>query len=155
VSSIPIVGEFAGPALEVYSSILQEAQSILDDSAPYIVRTCDYAVDALKLTREAADSLGPVAADNVASSVAQANSTTFGSKPGEQRFDTAPELNPTLRVLSLGQNIDQWVGFSKVYDGAQRGNARDVILNSRDQFSTQRGMGPVVSTIDTLLEYST
>lgn len=125
----------------------QVAQEAVDTAVPPAIQGLNVAIKALGLAREAANYAAPLAAENVASAIANANQTTFGA-----RFDTQPELNAAFEAVFLVKNTNDWLNFTKAYDGNDRGNAKDVILNSRDQFSTQRGAGKFIDTANELLE---
>ena len=146
VSAIPIVGQIVGPILDGYATAMQYAQQGVDYALQVVIPAINVANDGLKIARESAYYAAPAAAASVASGIANANQTTFGG-----RFDTQPELNPALEALFLVKNTDDWLNFTKAYDGNDRGNAKDVILNSRDPFSTKRGAGPFIDTVDALL----
>jgi hypothetical protein len=124
----------------------QIAQNAVDTAVPPAIQGLNLAIDALKAAREAANFAAPAAAMSVASGIAKANQTTFGG-----RFDTQPELNPAFEALFLVKNTNDWLNFTKAYDGNDRGNAKDVILNSRDQFSTERGAGKFIDITNDLL----
>jgi Putative Flp pilus-assembly TadE/G-like len=145
---IPIIGSAIVTTLDTYAEGMQILQEdVMDPAAETFIPLCDAAITALKTAREGVYYAAPLAADSVASGVANANTTTFGG-----RTDATPELNPAFQTAFLLKNTSDWLNFTQSYDGDQRVNARDVILNSRDQFSIARGAGPLIDTIDTALE---
>jgi len=125
----------------------QVAKDAVDAAVPPAIKGLNLAITALKFARESANLAAPFAATSVASGIAHANATTFGG-----RFDKQPELNPTFEALFLVKNTRDWLSFTKAYDGNDRGNAKDVILNSRDPFSTRRGAGKFIDVTNGLLE---
>ncbi len=149
ITPIPLVGQIFGPALEGYRGVMDTIQTELDGALPGLIFACNAAITMLEGTQGIANGAAPFAADEVASAVAEANMTTG-------RYDKPPELNPTLRALSFIKNTNQWVDFTKVNNlTSERVNARDVIWNSLDHFTRARGMGPFVSAINSLMQYST
>jgi hypothetical protein len=144
---IPIVGTAIVSALDGYSEAMQYAQQVTQTIVQTAIPACDLAITVLKGAREGAYSLGSIAANSVASGIANANETTFGG-----RIDSQPQLNPAFEAFFLVQNTQAWLDFQKPYGDDDRTNAKAVILASRDQFSTQRGAGPLIDTINTLLE---
>jgi hypothetical protein len=144
---IPIIGTAIVTTLDTYAQIMHYVQQGTDLAVQAGIPACDVAITALKVAREGVYYAAPFAADSVASGIANANATTFGG-----RTDAAPELNTAFQALFLVKNTNDWLKFTKAYDGDERVNARDVILNSRDQFSTARGAGPLIDSINTALE---
>jgi hypothetical protein len=144
---IPIVGSAIVTSLNTYAQVLQYVQQATDGAVEALIPACDITIAALKVARDGAIMAAPLAANSVASGIANANQTTFGG-----RYDEQPELNSAMEAAFLIKNTSDWLEFTKNYDGNDRGNARDVILNSRDQFSVERGAGPLIDTINTLLE---
>lgn len=144
---IPIVGSAIVTSLNTYAQVLQYVQQGTDYAAEILIPACNVTIDALKLARDGAIAVAPIAAHGVASGIANANLTTFGG-----RYDEQPELNPALEAGMWVKNTLDWNDFTKDYGGDDRGNAKDVILKSRDQFSIERGAGPLIDTINTLLE---
>jgi hypothetical protein len=144
---IPIVGDAIVSTLDAIAQGAQVFQEAMDTTAQIVIPALNLEIKLLTGAREVANFTAPVAAHDVASAVANANQTTFGG-----RYDKQPELNPTFEGLFLVKNTTDWLGFTKAYDGNDRGNAKDVILASRDQFSTQRGAGKLIDTLNTLLE---
>jgi hypothetical protein len=142
-SVIPYVDEVTA----ALSDIAQTGQRAVDRAVPVLVKGLNAAILVLKGAREAANYAAPLAAESVASGIAHANQTTFGG-----RFDAQPELNAAFEALFLVTNTTAWLRFTKAYDGNDRGNAKDVILNSRDPFSTQRGAGEFIDITNGLLK---
>ena len=145
---IPIVGTAIVDTLNAYDQAMQYVKDGTDLAVEAAIPACNIAIKVLKIARDAALVAAPLAADNVASGIASANQTTFGS-----HSDQAPELNPAFRAAFLGTNTLAWMSFWKVNDsGSDRDPARDVILESRDQFAVSRGEGPFISALNTALE---
>ena len=75
---------------------------------------------------------GPLAR-SAANSVVDANKTTFGG-----RTDWAPSVNGAMDAATFAVNEVRWLDFSERYVDDKRDVARDVLLASRDAFSTNR-----------------
>jgi len=129
---------------------VQAAQDVFDPVAYGTITGVNGVIEALKVAREAANLVGAVAANEVAGQVAGANKTVFNG-----RFDTAPEVNGTVNAAFLVVNEVTWMNFTSSYDGNDRGNAAQVILNSRDQFTKARGLGLVLDAINIAMELNT
>lgn len=95
----------------------------------------------LEKVRELAHAIGAIAANDVSKQIAAANVTTFGG-----RDDVAPEL--TVGPVSFGINQISWQNFTQQNSGDRRQTAKDLILNSRDPFSTKRGNGNIIKAVN-------
>jgi hypothetical protein len=128
------------------ASFTQGAVALVDPLVQVGITGAEVANTALWLARENANDLGAVAANQIAGEIANANQTTFNG-----RFDTKPELNGSAEALALVLNETAWAKFTTANTGDDRKDARKVILDSRDQFSTYRGAGKLVDRLDALL----
>jgi hypothetical protein len=95
--------------------------------------------------REVANTTGALAADQMASDIAKANLTNFGG-----RYDEPGEV--MMSIYATVENQRRWQQFTQANSGNDRKDARDVILNSRDQFSTDREEGSMIDGINVLLK---
>lgn len=77
---------------------------------------------------------GFLLAQSVASQVVEQNKTTFGN-----RSDTAPTIPWAETLVFATANQNQWSDLTRQYSGNDRTRSRDVILASRDAFSTENG----------------
>ena len=138
---IPYVGE----VLNTIATGMQEAASAIKT---YLVPPGIYAIEAmntgLESARDLENAVGAFAANGIAAGVANANQTTFGN-----RYDEQPEIVSGFSLIAAGANEYAWYKFTDPYAGGQRKDAKKVILNSRDPFSTHRGNGLLFSIIDT------
>ena len=138
---IPYVGE----VLNTIATGMQEAASAIKT---YLVPPGIYAIEAmntgLESARDLENAVGAFAANGIAAGVANANQTTFGN-----RYDEQPEIVSGFSLIAAGANEYAWYKFTDPYAGDQRKDAKKVILNSRDPFSTHRGNGLLFSIIDT------
>lgn len=99
----------------------------------------------LRAARTAAYVAGLTAPNDIAGKVAQANKTL------------APHYDLSARTLTMPlaavRNVDAWRSFTKDYTGNDRGEVKEVVLNSRDPFSTKRTAGSLIDTINTFTRF--
>jgi hypothetical protein len=142
---IPYVDEFTVE----FAEGMQELAMYADEITQTGIKLDDTVlITYLTWAREIANGVAVLAAQDVAKRVAAANQTTFGN-----RFDAAPELvGGTLGAIGwYARNEYAWNAFTRRYMGNDRGNAAQVILNSRDQFTTHRGTGWLIDAINKAL----
>jgi len=136
------------PGLDYVTTLLargtQIGQQIIDGATTVGLPALEVVNTILLNSREGANAVGVVAASAIASKVAQANQTTLGG-----RTDAAPELPGGFMVYATARNEIYWARFTQANTGNARGNAKAVILNSRDGFSTFRGAGKLIDAINT------
>jgi hypothetical protein len=146
---IPVVDVVVG-VLDGYADAMQEVvKPAVDDAVTGGIQLCDFTITILKAAREMAVLTAPIAASDVASGVAEANQTTNQSLA--VRFDTQPELNPTMRAAMLAVNTGNWTQFIDYKEGSARGDSAEVITHSLDPFSVRRGNGGLISLVNTAL----
>jgi len=143
------------PGIDYVTTMLargaQIGQQIIDGATTAGLPVLEAANTILLNSREGAHAVGVVAASAIASQVAQANQTTLGG-----RTDAAPQLPGAFMIYATGMNESYWLNFTQANTGNGRGNAKAVILNSRDAFSTFRGAGKLIDEINaaaSLLQY--
>ncbi len=138
---------YVGPVLDSVASAMQEVASGVNTAVAAMIPVIEGMNTVLETARDSVNLLGAVAANGVASGVASANATTFGS-----RYDEHPEM---LNLASLVANEIAWKNFTDPYSGDNRKDGRSVILNSRDPFATHRGNGWLLDIINKIGEYTT
>jgi hypothetical protein len=126
-AKIPIVGSF----IETFGG--EALDTFVQTGLPLIESTTIPALDtfvntALADVREVANAAAVPAAKDVATQIAQLNQTSMVTDDG---IDTA----------AFALNESAWLDFTQKYSGDDRGNAAQVIRDSRDQFSIHRGIG--------------
>jgi hypothetical protein len=137
---------YLNAATQFLNNVLKVAVNVYEPVAAAMIYAAEAANVALLAARENANYLGPVAANQVAGEIAKANSTTFNN-----RSDTQPQLNGAVQAAAFALNEAAWLGFTNSNTGNKRADAKQVILNSRDQFSTYRGAGKLIDLLDKVL----
>lgn len=145
------------PYLNAVTTAIAKATDVLKDIVDKAVDAGVPVVDtyinvALKTAREVSHTGAVLAAQEAASKVAAENKTVFGG-----RYDATPGLmkGAAFDKLAFVRNEAVWYGFTTDYSGNQRSYAADVMLNSRDQFSSKRGMGLLEQSISTAMQIGT
>jgi len=135
---------------DILSSIADaanEADQVVNTAVPGLITGIEAVNTELWAAREAANLSGPVAANDIAARIANANETTFGN-----RYDEQPQQVSSFVPVVLALNEYNWNSFTDPYSDDNRGNAKSVILDSRDPFSTNRGSGTVLTVLNDALE---
>jgi hypothetical protein len=142
VSAIPAVGQVLGPILQA----LQQLMRGLEQIASQIARAVDQATPAVITAWETAfpvwygvtvrGSFTPPVASLAGMAAAQDslrhNVVNWGGRSGDV---AASVVN---YAAFFGRNEYQWQNFTKIYRGNDRRFAKEVLLQSRDEFSTDR-----------------
>jgi hypothetical protein len=122
---------------DVTQAIAQASQAAISYVNPIIaaaVQPLEDVNSVLRGFREYANITGAIAANDIAGKIARANAT-------------APV--GTFTPIVEGVNAIQWYSFTAIYSNDDRAIPRDVILNSRDPFSTKRGAGKLIDLLNT------
>jgi hypothetical protein len=143
---IPWVGQVLGTVLQTISRTLNRVEDGFGDRVlPAAIRGLERLKGLVSVVNESISRVGNGLASQAASAVVASNQTVLGTPA---RTDQAPQqINLALSGASFIQNQLAWTNFSKRYSGADRGRAKQVVLDSMDQFSTgterswQRGSG--------------
>ena len=143
---IPYVGE----VLNTIASGMQEFAAGVKDGVSIAIPIIEAMNTGLESARDGENVIGAFAANGIASGVANANVTTFGN-----RYDEAPEMVSGFSLIAAGMNEYAWYKFTDPYAGDQRADAKKVILNSRDPFSTHRGNGYLLDLINKIGQFTT
>jgi hypothetical protein len=136
---------------DVTQSIAQASQTAVDVMNPILanaVQPIEYVNTVLMGARTAANYAGAIAPNDIAGQIAAANETVFGVTP---RYDEKPQLDGTISAGMLAFNALNsagWMKFTDDYAGDKREAAKNVILNSRDPFSTYRGAGQLIDLLN-------
>ena len=154
------------PYLDDVTSAVSEAAMAAHEVVNGVVAVAIPAIEVVNSTlwvaREAANYTGAFAANDVAGQIANANETTFGN-----RYDEQPQQVSSFAAALVGFNEYNWYSFTAPYSADQggggnqgggnqgggdpRATAKTAILNSRDPFSTNRGGGTLVDSINFFL----
>jgi hypothetical protein len=137
---IPIVGD----ALAALAGGAQAAAAGINGFVTVSIPVIEGINTALETARDSVNLVGAVAANGIATGVANANQTVFGN-----RYDEQPEM---VSLAAVAVNEYAWWNFTDPYKGDQRADAKKVILNSRDPFATHRGNGWLLDAINTATE---
>jgi len=140
---IPYVDDITSAVAEA----AQEASDAVNSAVSALVPAVEGVNTGLWAARESANYAGALAANDVAGQIANANETTFGN-----RYDEQPQQVSSFVPVVLALNESNWNSFTSPYSGDDRGNAKSVILNSRDPFSTNRGTGTLIDILNGALE---
>lgn len=137
------------PGVNAFTSSLAQAANAASNGVNYFVKASVPVIEGfnrgLLAVREAAHYAGGKAANEAAKGVAEANLTNI-----DNRYDEAPELVMSPYATSL--NYVRWFDFTDPYTGNGRAAAREVVLNARDAFSSNRPVGSFFGGINTVLE---
>ena len=133
---------YVGPAL---ARILQQAARAAGQARNGVSRFTDVLIPIMEglktgfsLAHRTVLAAGGALAEDAASNVVQANRANFGT-----HTDAGVQMDngAAVRVLTVVQNERPWLGprsFAKQYSGNDRGDAKQVLLDSRDAFSVNR-----------------
>lgn len=137
-----IVGIFI-PPIEVIGQILDKLATATNKVHDLLVKADDKAIipllEASKWGIEAAHLVvikaGGVLAEDAATKVVEANRTNFGTHE-----DVGVEIDkrPKVRAATFALNEKRWWDFTKHYTANERQDSKEVVLASRDGFSTER-----------------
>lgn len=132
---IPYVGQVVSTVLQQLSQVASTVRQGLGTAINGIIPVLELAKEGAELAHAAALTAGSLMAEDAAKTVVQANRTTFGN-----RTDAGAALDDSgaVRALTFASNAYTWNQFTKRYDGNQRTDTRNVLLASRDDFSTDR-----------------
>ena len=130
------------PYLEELGVLLQEAGEMADEGQTAIGEAIDLVIPVLEATKTAfhlghaalAD-LGGLVAQDAASKIVAANNATFNL---HKDAGVSVDNSAAVLALTMTKNNTAWIGFTKYYDGNNRADAKEVLLNSRDDFTTTR-----------------
>ncbi len=122
-------------ATAAVAGIADEVYSVIDGVVRVPIALAEASNELLWGARQVANSVAPIAAHEIATQIASANATTE-----MENFDAA-------QLLLQNSNLNQWNSFTSDYNDDQRANAKQVILNSRDQFSWVRGNGALIDDV--------
>jgi len=139
---VPIVGEVLAALRGGMQGVSKAVYAAVSAAIPGI----EFMNTALEGARDLQDAAGAAAAYGIASGVAKANQTTFGN-----RYDEQPEM---VSAAVLAINELAWKDFTDPYARDKRADAKKVILNSRDPFSTHRGNGWLLGFINTFTSWA-
>jgi hypothetical protein len=137
-----IVGIFI-PPVEAIGKFLDETADIADQIRKDVVKPANNAIiKALELSKDGlffAHGVvlggGALVAENAAIKLVQANRSNFGT---HEDNGLLVDNSPAVRALTFALNEKEWNGFTKRYQANDRGDAKEVLLGSRDGFSTNR-----------------
>lgn len=118
------------------ADLADKGHDVLHDKVvPLLISALEKAKTAMSVAHQALHLGGGLLAENAAKSMAAANRSDFGG-----RKDDGVEIldDITIRGLTFALNEKAWLGFTKQYKGRDRTDARQILLDSRDDFSKDR-----------------
>jgi hypothetical protein len=133
---------YVGPVFAAIEKVMDAAAKAADKSHSVVKKGTDIVIKALDVARNAiyagqgaVHAGGALLAVDAARSVVNANKTTFGSRhdPGVQMME-----DKALVGVSFALNQKQWNDFTTKYTGDDRTDARQITLDSRDDFTQNR-----------------
>ncbi|MCX8003916.1 MAG: pilus assembly protein TadG-related protein [Burkholderiaceae bacterium] len=141
-SWIPVLGQIAR-IIERLAQTARQYSDLLPQAAVLYVKVYRLALTG---AREMAHAGAFLAAQDAAERVAKENKTVLGG-----RTDVGAELvkEQGLDKLLLARNAAQWFSFTSEYGGDGRRYARQVIMDSRDQFSSFRDLDFLLRKVTT------
>lgn len=149
-SWIPYVDEVT----QSIANVMNRISSTVYEIAQYVAPAFQAAVDALEYQRPVIIGLIPLAANDIAKQVAQQNRVELNDNLG---FTTAVDLKNFydywIPVLGKNNFLVDHTSSSGKNGSEDRQAANDVIMNSRDQFSANRGPGKIIDGLNTALSF--
>jgi len=141
------------PYLNIIGEILVEIGEIAGDASDYTGDIIDGFIPVLEGFKTlfsgahaALRFFGGALAEDAAGEIISANKTTFGS-PVRTDIGMEKDSRAAVMALTVAANQARWIGFSKQYSDDERGDTKDILLRSRDDFSTTRN-GNWLTNID-------
>jgi Putative Flp pilus-assembly TadE/G-like len=132
---------YVNTATQTAKNVMQVVATVVHPVVQGAVFGIDTANDGLLIARDAVTFTGAAAANGVADRIAGANSTRFNG-----RYDEAPDL--AGNGFAFATNQLRWSRFTDSYTGNGRADAKEVVLNSRDAFSTKREEGYLIDALN-------
>ena len=131
IPGLDVIGAF----LTESSTVASELQTGVGEASVAIIGVLEVEKAALATEHTVLHTLGGVVAENAATNVVAANRSTFST-----HTDAGVQLDNSagVRALTFIENERQWLAFTKQYTGNQRTDAKQVLLDSRDDFSATR-----------------
>ncbi|HJV70290.1 pilus assembly protein TadG-related protein [Ideonella sp.] len=130
---------YVGPAI---ARVFQQASTIAGNLRSGVTTFTNWLIPAMELIKDGfrvahltvIGACGPLA-ENAASTVVQANRANFN---GHGDAGLQIDNSPGVRTATFLANERQWLGFTTWYTANRRGDTKQVLLDSRDQFTTSR-----------------
>jgi hypothetical protein len=131
---IPYLEE-VGVLMQDASEMASEAQAGLGEAIDVVIPVLEAEKTAFHYGHLALATAGGLVAQDAASKIVTANNATFALHK-----DAGVALDNSAAVLALTmiKNNSAWINFTKYYDGNGRADAKQVLLGSRDDFTTNR-----------------
>lgn len=136
-----VVGIFI-PPVKIIGTILDKLGDVAEEVHDVLVDVDDVMIAALEASKLAIGGAhiavveaGGLLAEDAATKIVEANRTHFGTHE-----DVGVEIDkrPAVRAATLALNLKDWAAFTTRYTGNKRTDAKEVLLASRDRFSTDR-----------------
>lgn len=110
-------------------------KAIASEVTPVVIKLLEEAKKVAKAAHTAINETGSLLAADAARGIASSSRTDFGGRhdPGQGLLET-----PAMLGLTLGLNFKAWTGFTQIYSGSKRGDAAQVLQDSRDAFTASR-----------------
>jgi hypothetical protein len=137
-----VVGIFI-PPVKILGQILDKLGDVAEEIHDGLVKVDENAViplleglkGAIGLAHTVVINAGGLLAEDAANNVTKANRTHFGV---HQDIGVEIDNRPAVRAATFFLNESQWLAFTSRYTNNNRQDAREVLLASRDRFSTDR-----------------
>ncbi|MBW8843562.1 MAG: hypothetical protein JF607_01135 [Burkholderiales bacterium] len=138
ISLFPPAAAFAQPAAQVMDKVAMvadKAHTGLQKGINVYIPVLEVAKTGIKAAEGAIRVGGGLLAGDAARNLVKANRTDFNG-----RFDPGVAVADAglLKELTFVQNNTDWVNFTKLYDGNNRGDAKYILEQSLDKFTANR-----------------
>lgn len=130
----PLAGLARG--LHEAASFADEGHDVLQrEVMPLMITVLEGAKKAMAIAHRTLQLGGGLVAENAAKNMAAANRTDFGGRK-DDGIQVIDDLG--IRGVTFALNEKAWIGFTKQYSDNERTDARQILLDSRDAFTTNR-----------------
>lgn len=136
IPPISAIAQWAAKAMGQAEKFADQGHDALKDKViPVMITALEAAKTGLKGTEAAISGLGGVMAGDAAKNLVAANRTTFNGRwdPGLKLADAG-----AVDLLTLAKNNKDWIQFTKLYSGNDRGDGKYILEQSIDRFTASR-----------------
>lgn len=131
---IPFLEE-VGVLMQEAGEMAEEGQSLVGEAIEGIIPVLEGEKAAFHYGHLALATAGGLVAQDAATKIVAANNATFAV---HKDAGVSMDNSPAVLALTMTKNNAAWIGFTKYYDGNNRVDAKEVLLNSRDDFTKDR-----------------
>lgn len=140
IPPISVPAKMAATALDKAGDLAKKGHDALADKVtPKVISLLETSKTLIRNAHKGINTAGSLLAADAARSIASGSRTDFGGRhdPGQSLLET-----PAMLGLTLKLNFDDWKEFTTLYTdagpGTGRADAAQVLLDSRDAFTTSR-----------------